>query len=88
MYKPLDPLHSNPDTAVEFWDGCTPERYLSSSKPYSLAPMMGERVGWGEGEARKRTASQHARRTEYAPVKTPTRFLFAHLGQGLEVAGF
>jgi len=39
----LRPL--NPDAAGEFWDGRTRERYPSSSKPYSLAPMMGERVG-------------------------------------------
>ncbi len=39
----------NPDAAVEFWDGCTRERYLSPSKPYSLAPMMGERGGGVRG---------------------------------------
>ena len=32
----------NPDTAVEFWEGCTRESYLSLSEPYALAPMMGE----------------------------------------------
>ena len=37
----------NPDAAVEFWDGWTRERYLSSSKPDSLAPMRGERRGVG-----------------------------------------
>ncbi len=50
--RPLGPF--NPDAAVEFWDGWTRERYLSLSKPYSLAPMMGERGG---GRGRQKTDS-------------------------------
>ncbi len=53
----------------------------AGSAPAACAPELASAAsakawGWGEGEARKRTESQHGHRPEYAPVKTPTRFLF------------
>ncbi len=76
-----------PDAAVEFGDGWTRERYLSSPKPYSLAPMMGERGGVrGRQENGQRASMLTALNTHQS--KLQFALSFAHLEQGLEAAGF
>jgi len=84
---------------VEFWDGWIRERYLCASKPYSLAPMMGETCLRAKALRRRRGGGVRGRQENGQRASMVTAlnthqsklqpaFSFPHLEQGLEAAGF